>query len=109
MAILHWKIQRITALLIIPIIIYLTCYLFNIDTFTYNEVREDIISPLGLTFIILSSFTIYIHSALGVIVVIEDYIHNMCSQKIAINISNTLHILLFVLTILAIFMIMNNS
>ena len=105
MAILEWKIQRITALLLIPIIIYLVCYLLNINNLTYSEIRTDILSPLGLIFIILASSVIYTHSAFGLVVIIEDYIHNMYIQRLMINISNFIHILLCSSTILLIFIL----
>ena len=98
MAILHWKIQRISAILIIPIIIYLVIYLLNIGSLTYQELRNDIASPLGTFTIIISSLIVYIHSALGIAVVFEDYVHNLNIQKIIILISNLFHIFLFIST-----------
>ena len=44
MAIFHWKLQRISAVLLVPIIIYLAVYLLNLENSSYLEVREDISS-----------------------------------------------------------------
>ena len=94
MAIRSWIAQRITAIFIIPIIIYLVCYLMNIGALSYTEVKNDIISLPGMIFIIVSSFTIYIHRV------------NL--QRFLVNISNILHLILFLFTISALFIIMSN-
>ena len=109
MAIRSWILQRITAIFIIPIIIYLVCYLMNMGALSYTEVKDDIISLQGMIFIAVSSFTIYMHSALGLEVVIEDYIHRVNLQRFLVSISNILHLLLFLSTISALFIIMSNS
>ncbi len=107
MAVLHWKLQRITAILLIPVMIYLACYLLNINNISYSEIRMDIASPSGFLFIIFSSFTIFLHSALGITVIIEDYIHNILAQNLLINISNLLHFIFFILIIYSIFIIVS--
>ncbi|MEC9206273.1 MAG: succinate dehydrogenase, hydrophobic membrane anchor protein [Pseudomonadota bacterium] len=99
MAVLHWKLQRITAILLTPIMIYLACYLLGINDLSYSEIKTDIASPLGFIFIIVSSIAIFLHSSLGITVIIEDYIHSAGIQKLFINISKLLHILIVTLII----------
>ena len=81
----------------------------NMGALSYTEVKNDIISLQGMIFIAASSFTIYMHSALGLEVVIEDYIHRVNLQRFLVSISNILHLLLFLSTISALFIIMSNS
>ena len=99
MAIKSWIVQRITAVLIIPIVIYFFSYLMNMSTLSYTEIRNDITSTPGMFVIIISSLTIYLHSALGLEVIIEDYIHPTDIQKILVHISNIFHLILMLFTI----------
>ena len=98
MAIKSWIVQRITAVLIIPIVIYFFSYLMNMSTLSYTEIRNDITSTPGMFVIIVSSLTIYLHSALGLEVIIEDYIHPTGIQKILVHISNIFHLILMLFT-----------
>ena len=99
MAIKSWIVQRITAVLIIPIVIYFFSYLMNMSTLSYTEISNDITSTPGMFVIIISSLTIYLHSALGLEVIIEDYIHPTGIQKILVHISNIFHLILMLFTI----------
>ena len=51
MAILHWKLQRITAIILVPIIIYLIIYFLNMHSLSYLQIKNDITSTFGIIFI----------------------------------------------------------
>jgi succinate dehydrogenase / fumarate reductase membrane anchor subunit len=57
-----------------------------------------------LTAALLGLFVVFSfwHSAMGVQVIIEDYIHNTRNRFLALLLSKTLHLLLAVITVLAI-------
>ena len=105
MAIKSWILQRISAVLIIPVIIYFVSYFMNINTFSYDEIKNDITSAPGILIIFISSFTIYLHSALGLEVIIEDYIHQAELQRILVHISNIFHLILLLFTVSMLFII----
>ncbi|MBS83011.1 MAG: succinate dehydrogenase, hydrophobic membrane anchor protein [Gammaproteobacteria bacterium] len=108
MAVTHWKIQRITALLLIPVVIIFLGYMFEIGKLSYVEILNDLSSTTGLIVIILSTLILYMHSSMGMEVIIEDYIHDILWQKILINISKILHFILFISTLFLIFLIRGN-
>ncbi len=108
MAILHWKLQRITAIILIPIIIYLIIYFLNIHSLSYIQIKNDITSTFGIVFISLASTMIFSHSSLGIETILEDYIHEDRLQKILINLSNIIHGLMLLLTLIFLLMITRN-
>ena len=58
MAIFHWKIQRISAILLVPAVIYITFYFLNIGSLSYLEVINDITSNFGILFIIFVAIVV---------------------------------------------------
>ena len=71
-----WWRQRVTAVALLPLSLWLAVYLSILPNATYAEVVHWLSLPwntiLLLSFILLSLF----HAMLGLQVVIEDYIHN---------------------------------
>ncbi len=72
----HWWAQRLTALALIPLTLWFVAGVLGHVGADYAEVRAWIGHPVtaGL-FLLLIGATFY-HAALGVQVVIEDYVHN---------------------------------
>ena len=105
MAILHWKLQRLSAILLVPAIIYMVLYLLNISQFTYSQIVSDITSFLGLTFIIFVSPILFLRSSLGIETIMEDYIHDDVMQRFFINFSKVLHVILFAITLVSLIII----
>ncbi len=96
----HWKLQRISAILMIPVVIVSLIYLVNITSISHGQLIEDLGSVTGfimsVTFIGLMLF----HSSMGLEVIIEDYIHSQTLQENIISLSKLFHIISFFLTIL---------
>ena len=55
MALLHWKLQRLSAIILVPAIIYIVIYFLNITQFSYSEIISDITSLWGMLFIVFVS------------------------------------------------------
>jgi succinate dehydrogenase / fumarate reductase membrane anchor subunit len=72
----HWWAQRLTALALVPLSIWFVAGVIGHVGADHAELRDWIASPVtaGL-FLLLIGATFY-HAALGVQVVIEDYVHN---------------------------------
>lgn len=108
MAILHWKLQRLSAIILVPAIIYISLYFLNITNLTYSNIVSDVTSLPGIIFIVLVSFTLFMHSSLGIETIMEDYIHNDSMQRFFINLSKVIHVILFLVTLISLSMIRGN-
>jgi succinate dehydrogenase / fumarate reductase membrane anchor subunit len=72
----HWWAQRLTALALVPLTLWFVAAVIGHVGASYEEVRAWIGQPVtGGLFLLLIGATFY-HAALGVQVVIEDYVHN---------------------------------
>lgn len=96
----HWKLQRISAIIMIPIVVLSLIYIINITSISYLQLIEDLGSISGFLIAVLFVGFILFHSAMGLEVIIEDYIHSDNLQKNVISLSKLLHITSFFLTIL---------
>lgn len=108
MAILHWKLQRLSAIILVPAIIYISLYFLNITNLTYSNIVSDVTSLPGIIFIVIVSFTLFMHSSLGIETIMEDYIHNDSMQRFFINLSKVIHVILFLVTLISLSMIRGN-
>lgn len=71
----HWIIQRITAIALIPLTIWFVISLIQLSGSEYEQAIAFFKSPLNAVLmagVIIASFW---HAALGLQVVIEDYVH----------------------------------
>ena len=105
MAILHWKLQRITAIILAPAIVYIAFYFLNITQFSYSNVISDVTSFWGTTFIVFISLILFLHSSLGIETIMEDYIHDDVLQSFFIGVSKVIHVILFAITLVSLIII----
>jgi len=70
----HWWMQRVSAVALIPLSFWLILFVQQIFQATYPEIKQWLSSPFNLTMILSWSFMSFYHAALGLQVVIEDYI-----------------------------------
>ena len=96
----HWKIQRISALLMIPIVVLSLTYIVNISSITHEQLINDLSSISGFLISVIFMGFILFHSSLGLEVIIEDYIHSQGLQNNVISICKLFHIISFFLTVL---------
>jgi succinate dehydrogenase / fumarate reductase membrane anchor subunit len=70
-----WLVQRITAVLLIPLFIWFLFSLFQVMPMDYATAKAWVASPLNT--ILLGAFVIilYHHAWMGLHEVIEDYVH----------------------------------
>jgi len=71
----HWWIQRLTAIALIPLVVWFAISLVMLSGADFNMVRAWIGSPLVMVLLILTIGVGLHHAQLGLQVVIEDYIH----------------------------------
>ena len=72
----HWWMQRLTALALIPLVIWFAISLVMMSGADYGMVRAWIGSPVAMVLLILTIVIGLHHGQLGLQVVIEDYVHN---------------------------------
>jgi len=72
----HWWVQRLTALALIPLVIWFALSLVMMSGADYGMVRAWIGSPVAMVLLILTIVIGLHHGQLGMQVVIEDYVHN---------------------------------
>ena len=100
--VVHWKLQRISAIAMIPLVIWfvssLTFSLIN----SYDQSVAWLQNPLNATGLILLFGTLYFHAASGLQVVVEDYVHNEGLKIMSLILIKLLSVLLGVLSILCV-------
>lgn len=72
----HWWQQRVTAIALVLLSLYLVwMFVSNVVFGGYTEATDWLSSPIDATLLILFIGTAFYHAALGIQVVIEDYVH----------------------------------
>ncbi|CAN0397981.1 unnamed protein product [Phaeothamnion confervicola] len=71
----HWWAQRLTAIALIPLVVWFAISLVMLSGADYDIARAWIGSPLVMVLLILTIVIGLHHGQLGLQVVIEDYIH----------------------------------
>ena len=98
----HWKIQRLSAVGMIPLILWFIPSLMLTIISGYNEAILWIQNPFNATGLILLLGTIFFHASIGLQVVIEDYVNSEGLKIISIIFVKLSSILLGVLSILCV-------
>ena len=71
----HWWAQRLTAIALIPLVVWFAISLVMMSGADYGAVRAWIGSPFVMVLLILTIAVGLHHGQLGLQVVIEDYVH----------------------------------
>ena len=70
----HWWMQRVTAIALIPLSFWLILFVKQLFHGSYAEITHWLSSPFNLVILLSWAFVGFYHGALGLQVVIEDYI-----------------------------------
>jgi succinate dehydrogenase / fumarate reductase membrane anchor subunit len=71
----HWWAQRLTAIALIPLVVWFAISLVMMSGADYGTVRAWIGSPVVMVLLILTIAVGLHHGQLGLQVVVEDYVH----------------------------------
>ena len=95
----HWKVQRISAMINIPLIIWFVISIISLRDYSFNENINWLKQPTNCVLITLMLISVFYHSSLGLQVVIEDYISDIKIRRFLIFSCKFLLFLLFAISI----------
>ncbi len=101
----HFWYQRVTAVALVPLSIWLIVLLNNALTAPYAETVAWLTSPINGLAIVLWTVAVIYHAALGVQVVIEDYVSNIPVRHQAIRATNLVFFVLGIAALAALIII----
>jgi succinate dehydrogenase / fumarate reductase, membrane anchor subunit len=101
----HWLMQRVTAVILIPLTFQLVVFLNLCMTAPYDQTLVWLKSPWHTLCIELWILLTCYHAALGLQVVIEDYVANKSMQLMLIKAINMIFLFLAVAALFFIFRI----
>jgi len=98
----HWWSQRITAVALIPLTLWLVFSLLMLPSLDYDTVHVWLSVPItGFLAVLLVAVTAY-HSYLGTTVIVEDYVHTTGMKVLTLTTLKFLYVLCAGLGIFAI-------
>jgi len=80
----HFWVQRLTAIAMVPLVLWLCFSIATLPNMDYSAMRAWIASPLTAILLILMLATGCYHAKLGLQMVIEDYIGSRAARTAAI-------------------------
>ncbi len=98
----HWWVQRLTAVALVPLTVWFGFAVVHLPTSDYEAVRAWVASGINPVLLLLLIGALAWHSALGVQVVLEDYVHAKGLKLAALLASTLLHALLAVAGVYAV-------
>jgi succinate dehydrogenase / fumarate reductase, membrane anchor subunit len=102
----HWLMQRVTAIILIPLSFQLIVFLDHCMNAPYQQTVAWLKSPLNMIGIEIWLLAVFYHAAMGLQVVIEDYIAGQELQAKLIKAINLSFLFLAVAALFFIFRIM---
>ncbi len=76
----HWIAQRLTAIALVPLLLWFVYSLICVSGASYTEAVAWVRSPLTTVMLILLVIAMFYHGTLGIQVIIEDYVHQKCTK-----------------------------
>lgn len=99
---MHWWMQRVTAVLLVPLSLWLMFCALPMLGAGYADARVWLAQPLNAFLILALALTVIYHALLGVQVVIEDYIHTRWVEIVLLTAIRLLAFLAALATALAV-------
>jgi succinate dehydrogenase / fumarate reductase membrane anchor subunit len=98
----HWWAQRLTAIALIPLILWFVVSLLSLAHADYKTAVEWVSQPLNTVLLVILLFSVFYHAQLGMQVVIEDYVHTEGAKLISLLLMKFILVLLGVSAVLAV-------
>jgi succinate dehydrogenase / fumarate reductase membrane anchor subunit len=81
----HWLHQRITAVINIPLMLWLVWSVTHMTSWDYATFTGWLAQPVNAILMILAVLSVFYHASLGAQVMAEDYIHNPALRMIKLT------------------------
>jgi succinate dehydrogenase / fumarate reductase membrane anchor subunit len=104
-AVAHWRYQRLTAVALVPLSIWLLLLLNKALHAPYAETLHWLAAPLNTFAILAWTVAVIYHAALGVQVVLEDYVSTLTCRHAAIRASNLAFLSIGIIALISIILI----
>ncbi|MCB2262668.1 MAG: succinate dehydrogenase, hydrophobic membrane anchor protein [Candidatus Thiosymbion ectosymbiont of Robbea hypermnestra] len=98
----HWWAQRLSAIALVPLLLWFIASLISVATADYATAMEWVRSPYNSALLILLLGALFYHAQLGMQVVLEDYISTPWLQVTSIVLVRFLALLLAIVAIVAV-------
>ena len=98
----HWWLQRVTAVALLPLGLWFAYALLTLPGFDYASVAAWVQQPVSSILLILLVVAVGYHSALGVQVVVEDYVTGKGLRAATLMASTLAHVALGVAAVFAV-------
>jgi succinate dehydrogenase / fumarate reductase membrane anchor subunit len=92
----HWLMQRVTAIALLPLPLWMAFYLRNLLHSSYEQFSAWLLSPWNVFFLTISILAASYHAVLGVRTVLDDYVQWERGKVTTMAIVNTVFILLVI-------------
>jgi succinate dehydrogenase / fumarate reductase, membrane anchor subunit len=96
----HWWMQRVTAVALVPLTLWFAASLIALTGSDYNAFIAWLKAPFAAITMVLLLIALFHHTALGLRVVVEDYVH---SDRAKIPTVVAIRLVCFALAVLGIF------
>ena len=81
----HWWGQRLTAILLVPLVLWFTASFVTLSGAGLTLVRQWIASPMTSLFLAIFMAALFRHIQLGLEVVVDDYVHTRTRNRAAMT------------------------
>ena len=98
----HWWMQRVTALALVPLVLWLVWSMARLSALDYDAALAWVRSPTTAVLLISTLLALVYHAKLGLQVVIEDYVHTEGVKFISLIALKFVSLLLVLASILAV-------
>ena len=99
----HWWMQRVTAIALIPLSVWFVVAVIGLAGANRDRFVLWVKHPLSAVLLILLLVATFYHAALGLAVVIEDYVHH---DPLKLGLGLTVRLLSIVLAVIGIFAVL---
>jgi succinate dehydrogenase / fumarate reductase membrane anchor subunit len=101
----HFWYQRVTAVMLVPLSVWLIILLTKALNAPYNETTQWLMSPLNMLMLTVWVVAVFFHAALGVQVVVEDYVSTLDARHSIIRVTKLIFLVLGLAAIAALLFI----
>ena len=102
-----WIIQRLTAVILIPLTFWFVYQCVLLSTYEYAEIKNFFFSKVNSSFFFIFIFTMFYHAKLGCETITEDYIRSHNLKKNVKLFISAITYLFMILTAISLFIIVS--